>query len=100
MRSTVVFNVPLHPPAHAPRYGPPGDGNWVAISIDSNPLLRRPSKLIASRFPTPKKHHAMSCAEMAGVPSGIQRLQETPGLAPDQARVRNGQQQCGIRNAE
>jgi hypothetical protein len=28
------------------------DGNWAAISIDSNPLLRRPSKLIASRFPT------------------------------------------------
>jgi len=28
------------------------DGNWDAISIDSNPLLRRPSKLIASRFPT------------------------------------------------
>ena len=47
------------------------DGNWDAISIDSNPLLRRPSKLIASRFPTPKKHHAMTCAEMAGVPSGI-----------------------------
>jgi hypothetical protein len=30
------------------------DGNWDAISIDSNPLLRRPSKLIASRFPTPR----------------------------------------------
>ncbi len=29
------------------------DGNWDAISIDRNPLLRRPSKLIASRFPTP-----------------------------------------------
>ena len=28
------------------------DGNWGAISIDSNPLLSRPSKLIASRFPT------------------------------------------------
>src|SRR5208337_967383 len=47
------------------------DGNWDAVSIDSNPLLRRPSKLIASRFPTPKKHHAMTSAETAGVPSGI-----------------------------
>jgi hypothetical protein len=27
------------------------EGNWHAIS-DGNPLLRRPSKLIASRFPT------------------------------------------------
>src|SRR5208282_2544907 len=33
-----------------------GDGNWDAISIDSNPLLRRPSKLIAPRFPTPQKN--------------------------------------------
>jgi hypothetical protein len=32
----------------------PRDGNWDAISIDSNPLLRRPSKLFATRFPTPR----------------------------------------------
>jgi hypothetical protein len=28
------------------------EGNWDAISIDGNPLLRRPSKRIAFWFPT------------------------------------------------
>jgi len=31
-----------------------GDGNRVAISIDSNRLLRLLGKLIASRFPYPQ----------------------------------------------
>ena len=31
------------------------DGNWDAISIDSNPLLRLLGKLIASRFPSPRR---------------------------------------------
>ncbi len=42
------------------------DGNRDAISIDSNPLLRIPSKLIASRFPTPSRlFHCsfLSCSE-------------------------------------
>src|SRR5271157_3821726 len=42
------------------------DGNRDAISIGSNPLLRIPSKLIASRFPTPSRlFHCfiLSCSE-------------------------------------
>jgi len=31
------------------------DGSRDAIGIDSNPLLRIPSKLIASQFPTPRQ---------------------------------------------
>src|SRR5271157_6150348 len=47
------------------------DGNWDAVSIDSNPLLRRPSKLIASRFPT---HRAIAATGLGCVQAGAQKL--------------------------
>ncbi len=48
------------------RFSKRGDGHGNAIGIDSNPLLRIPSNLIASRFPTPSRlFHCsiLSCSE-------------------------------------
>ena len=42
-----------------------GDGNRDAISIDSNPLLRIPSKLIASWFPTHPGFHPTATRSLA-----------------------------------